>query len=91
MEGFIFSTSLAKAVKPGKESKDIRWIDCLWEMIHEQGISTPGLKKLWKLIPCWEVAGCPAEIPEGYPARVDWSCPRTLHEVGDKVAERQAK
>jgi len=70
---------------------DIRWIDCLRKMIHEQGISIPGLKKLLKLIPCWEVAGCPAEIQEGCLAMVDWSCPRTLHEVGDKVAERQAK
>jgi MerR family transcriptional regulator/heat shock protein HspR len=70
---------------------DIRWIDCLRKMIHEQGISIPGLKKLLKLIPCWEVAGCPADIHEGCLARVDWSCPRTLYEVGDKVAERQAK
>lgn len=70
---------------------DIKWIDCLRTMIHEEGISIPGLKKLLKLIPCWEVAGCPPDIQEECRARVDWSVPRTLHQVGDKVAECQAK
>ena len=60
-------------------------------MIHEEGISIPGLKKLLKLIPCWEVAGCPPDVVDGCLAKVDWACPRTLHKVGDKVAERQAK
>ncbi|MBI5556036.1 MAG: MerR family transcriptional regulator [Deltaproteobacteria bacterium] len=70
---------------------DIRWVECLRTMIHDQGVSIPGLKKLLNLIPCWEVAGCPAEIHEACQARVDWSVPRTLHQVGDKVAELQAK
>lgn len=70
---------------------DIKWIECLRSMIHDQGISIPGLKKLLKLIPCWEVANCPEHICEECSARVDWSVPRTLHRVGDKEAARQAK
>ena len=70
---------------------DIKWISCLRSMIHDQGISIPGLKKLLQLIPCWEVADCPAEVCENCTARVDWSVPRTLHQVGDAVAEREAK
>ncbi|OKY76585.1 MAG: hypothetical protein BM485_05005 [Desulfobulbaceae bacterium DB1] len=70
---------------------DIRWIECLRSMIHDQGISIPGLKKLLSLIPCWEVGNCPPDICDGCNSRVDWSVPRSLHRVGDKVAERQAK
>jgi MerR family transcriptional regulator/heat shock protein HspR len=70
---------------------DIKWIECLRSMIHDEGISIPGLKKLLQLVPCWEVADCPPEICESCQASVDWSVPRTLHQVGDKVAERQAK
>lgn len=70
---------------------DIKWIECLRSMIHDEGISIPGLKKLLSLIPCWEVAGCAPEICENCTAQVDWSVPRTLHQVGDEVAKREAK
>lgn len=40
---------------------DIEWIQCLRHLIHEQGISIPGIKKLLDLSPCWEIKGCPME------------------------------
>lgn len=70
---------------------DIQWITCLRTFIHEEGISIPGLKKLLDFIPCWEVAGCPAEIHERCAARVDRAVPRTLHPVGDDAARVAAK
>lgn len=70
---------------------DIQWITCLRTFIHEEGISIPGLKKLLEFIPCWEVAGCPAEVHQVCSARVDKAAPKSLHPVGDVAAEVEAK
>jgi len=70
---------------------DIQWITCLRTFIHQEGISIPGLKKLLEFIPCWEVAGCPAEIHRQCAARVDRAVPRSLHPVGDVAATLEAK
>ncbi len=70
---------------------DITWITCLRSIIHDQGISIPGLKKLLNLIPCWEVAECSSAGCGGCEASVDWAVPRTLHEVGDDEARIVAK
>ena len=70
---------------------DIKWISCLRSMIHDQGISIPGLKRLLDLAPCWEIAECPAEVHEICEARVDKAMPRSIRQVGDEVAEKQAK
>jgi MerR family transcriptional regulator/heat shock protein HspR len=40
---------------------DIKWIQCLREMIHQHGISIAGIKKLLQYTPCWNVADCPME------------------------------
>ncbi len=39
----------------------VNWITCINHLIHDQGISIPGLKRLLKLAPCWEIAECPEE------------------------------
>ena len=70
---------------------DIAWVECLRSMIHDQGISIPGLKKLLSLAPCWEVAECPSEVCEECTCAVDWAEPRCIREVGDAVAEKAAK
>lgn len=72
-------------------ANDIQWIRCLRSYIHDEGISIPGLKKLLNLVPCWEVASCPADVHEHCQARVDRALPRTLHMVGDEAAAREAK
>jgi MerR family transcriptional regulator/heat shock protein HspR len=72
-------------------ANDIQWVACLRSYIHDEGISIPGLKKLLRLIPCWEIADCPAEIHECCEARVDRAVPRTLHKVGDIAAETAAR
>lgn len=70
---------------------DISWITCLRSIIHEQGISIPGLKKLLKLVPCWEVAECSFGGCGGCEASVDWAEPRSLHQFGDDEARVAAK
>ncbi len=55
---------------------DIQWINCLRSMIHDEGISIPGLKRLLALVPCWEISDCPKEIYENCKARVDRSPPK---------------
>ncbi len=72
-------------------ANDIQWITCLRSFIHDEGISIPGLKKLLALVPCHEIADCPAEVHECCEARVDMAVPRTLHKVGDAAAAGKAK
>ncbi len=52
---------------------DIQWVICLRSMIHDEGISIPGVKKLLDLAPCWEIMDCPPEIHETCEAKVDRS------------------
>jgi len=40
---------------------DIKWIQCLRDMIHEHGISIAAIKKLLKYTPCWNIADCPLD------------------------------
>lgn len=54
-------------IKPFRKSgrryfslNDIQWIKCLRHMIHDQGISIAGIKRLLELTPCWQIADCPA-------------------------------
>ena len=50
---------------------DVKWISCLRSMIHDQGISIPGLKRLLVFAPCWEIADCPKDVYKACGARVD--------------------
>lgn len=70
---------------------DIRWISCLRSMIHDQGISISGLKKLLDLAPCWEIAECSNEVVEECTASVDRALPRAIRLAGDKRAEKEAR
>ena len=72
-------------------ANDIQWVNCLRSFIHDEGISIPGLKKLLTLVPCCEIADCPADIHEHWEAKVDKALPKTLHKVGDAAAARKAK
>lgn len=70
---------------------DIQWIGCLRKMIHEDGISIPGLKKLLALAPCWEISNCPQDVCESCMAKVDRAAPRIPYKAGDEDAAREAK
>ena len=70
---------------------DVHWVRCLRKMIHEQGISIMGIKKLLDLAPCWEIAECPVEICCDCAASVDRAAPRTIRVAGDTRAEMLAR
>ncbi len=70
---------------------DIIWIGCVRKMIHDEGISIPGIKKLLRYAPCWEITDCPREVCESCTAQIDVAVPKTLRIAGDKEAERLAK
>ncbi len=50
---------------------DIQWISCLRSIIHDEGISIPGIKRLLKYEPCWKILNCPKEVYEACEAKVD--------------------
>lgn len=56
---------LIKPIRQGKwryfTMDDIKWIECLRGMIHENGISIAAIKKLLQYTPCWNIADCPFE------------------------------
>jgi MerR family transcriptional regulator/heat shock protein HspR len=70
---------------------DINWISCLRKMIHEQGISISGLKKLLDLAPCWEISECPVDVFKECTASVDRAIPRAIRLAGDERAEAAAR
>ena len=70
---------------------NITWISCIMKMIHDEGISIPGIKKLLRYAPCWEITDCPREVCEPCTAQIDVAVPRTLRVAGYTEAEKQAK
>lgn len=85
-------------VKPARKGNrrffsqnDITWIGCIRKMIHEEGISIPGIRKLLRFAPCWEITTCPREVCESCTASVDVAVPRSLRQAGDTEAEKEAK
>lgn len=41
--------------------RDIQWVECLREMVHEHGVNMTAVKKLLKFTPCWNIIDCPFE------------------------------
>ncbi len=69
-------------IKPNRQGNkrffsenDIEWIRCLRQLIHDDGISIPGIKKLLELTPCWEIKNCPPEKRDSCSAYVDRTLP----------------
>ena len=59
------SHGLVKPARRGRKryfsENDIKWIRCIRALIHEDGISIEGIRRLLKLQPCWEIRNCPAD------------------------------
>ena len=70
---------------------DITWIGCLRSMIHDEGISIPGIKKLLQFASCYEIRDCPKEKHCTCDAVVDRALPRSLRLAGDVEAEQEAR
>ncbi len=72
-------------------TNDITWIGCLRRLIHDEGISIPGIKKLLRYATCHEIADCPKEVHCTCDAVVDRAIPRSLRIAGDADEEKKAK
>lgn len=86
---------LIKPIRVGNRrlysTNDITWIGCLRRLIHDEGISIPGIKKLLRYATCYEIADCPKETHCTCDAVVDRAIPRSLRVAGDVQEERKAK
>ncbi len=71
---------------------DIQWVSCLRSIIHDEGISIPGIKRLLKYEPCWKILNCPKEVHETCEAKVDRteqsSNPLICSSCGEKLLEK---
>ena len=72
-------------------ANDLTWIGCLRRLIHDEGISIPGIKKLLRYATCYEIAECPKAVHCTCDAVVDRAVPRSLRLAGDALAEKRAK
>lgn len=70
---------------------DITWVGCLRSLIHDEGISIPGIKKLLQFASCHEITGCSEDTYCSCEAVVDRALPRSLRLAGDAEAEREAR
>jgi MerR family transcriptional regulator/heat shock protein HspR len=90
---------LIKPMRRGKwryyTMNDVKWIECLREMIHEHGISIAAVKKLLQYTPCWNITDCPFEkrkqctafLSNGLvPRKIDQDKPRKVAHVNWNVA-----
>ena len=90
---------LIRPMRKGKWSyftmNDVKWVECLREMIHEHGISIAAIKKLLQYTPCWNIADCPFEkrkectafMSNGLvPRRVDEVVPQRVRRMDLNVA-----
>lgn len=41
---------------------DLIKIKCIRELIHDENLSIPGIKKLIEFTPCWKLKNCPKEV-----------------------------
>jgi MerR family transcriptional regulator/heat shock protein HspR len=72
-EGLI--SPFRKGQKRFFSKDDIEWLKCVRDLIHSDGISIPGIKKLLDVSPCWEIKSCPEEKRENCTAFVDRTVP----------------
>jgi MerR family transcriptional regulator/heat shock protein HspR len=65
-------------IKPARRNRnrfysenDLKWIQCLRDLIHNKKISIQGIKKLLDYVPCWELTGCPDKSKEKCSAYIE--------------------
>ncbi len=68
---------------------DVKWVECLREMIHEHGISIAAIKKLLQYTPCWNISECPFEKRKECTAFMsNGLVPRKMNEVHPQRIDR---
>lgn len=69
-------------IKPTRRNKnryysenDIKWLQCIRELIHKKKISIEGIKRLLDYAPCWEITECSEERRRTCSAFIDRTKP----------------
>ena len=47
---------------------DLRWLKCLRYLLEEKGLNIASVRKLLKMVPCYEIVDCPQLDREDCPA-----------------------
>ncbi len=82
-------------IKPARRNKnryysenDIKWLQCLRELIHVRKISIEGIKRLLEYAPCWELTLCSEERKKNCSAFIDRSKP--CWELNKMICQRNS-
>jgi MerR family transcriptional regulator/heat shock protein HspR len=72
---------------------DLKWIQCIRDLIHNKKISIQGIKKLLDYAPCWDLTGCPEKEREKCSAFIErvkpcWELNKSICKKGSpKICE----
>ncbi len=86
-EGLI--TPSRKGGKRLFSKNDLKWIECLRYLIHDENISIPGIKKLLEFAPCWRLKNCPKNNREN--CTVSYCRNRKCWEMAQKACNKSCK
>jgi len=42
--------------------QDLRWLRCIRDMIHDEGLTVTAIRRLLDLVPCWQIRHCADSI-----------------------------
>ena len=87
-------------IKPARRKRnrfysenDLKWIQCIRDLIHNKKISIQGIKKLLDYAPCWDLTGCPEKEREKCSAFIErvkpcWELNKSICKKGSpKICE----
>ncbi len=98
LEGLV--TPSYRRGRKGYSYEHINWISCMRFLIQDKGISIPGLTRLLKLAPCWEIANCSCETKTTCKARTftyeylkegSSRTPSMMDGIFERIPEKQLK
>lgn len=71
-------------------NNNITWIKCIRDIIHNEGISIAGLKRLMEFLPCWDIKNCSEEERHHCNARISRvkECWELCHTFCEQPEER---
>ncbi len=82
-------------IKPARRNRnrfysenDLKWIQCLRDLMHNKRISIEGIKRLLDYAPCWELTQCSKEIRDKCSAYIDRTKP--CWELNKMICKREA-
>lgn len=73
--------------------EDLQRIGAIQELIKHEGLNLEGIRRLWSLLPCWELKGCTEEDREAcsclcHEHRPCWTVCRERHYRGSEQCRR---